>query len=89
MCDITRPAPNQVTLPPLLKRLHAAGIPVDGITILIATGLHRVATEDEVNTIVGEEIAAKYRIVSHDAKIARVSIGIWERRNRPRNAGLH
>src|SRR3984885_1035699 len=69
VCDITRPAPNCITLPPLLKRLHAAGIPVEGITILIATGLHRVATEDEVNTIVGEEIAAKYRIVSHDAKI--------------------
>ncbi len=69
VCDITRPAPNRVTLPPVLKCLHAAGIPVEGITILIATGLHRVATEDEVNTIVGPEIAAQYRIVSHDAKI--------------------
>jgi lactate racemase len=67
-CDITRPAPNHVTLPPLLHRLHQAGIPVEGITILIATGLHRGATEDEINTIVGPEIAAKYRIVSHDAK---------------------
>jgi nickel-dependent lactate racemase len=69
VCDITRPAPNPVTLPPLLDRLHQAGIPVEGITILIATGLHRGATEDEINTIVGPEIAAKYRIVSHDAKV--------------------
>ncbi len=69
ICDITRPAPNRVTLPPLLHRLHQAGIPVQGITILIATGLHRGATEDEINTIVGPEIAAKYRIVSHDAKV--------------------
>ena len=68
VCDITRPAPNRVTLPPLLKRLHDAGIPVDGITILIATGLHRGATEDEIRTIVGREIAAKYRIVNHDAR---------------------
>ena len=68
ICDITRPAPNSVTLPPVLRRLHGAGIPVDGITILIATGLHRGATEDEIKTIVGAEIAAKYRIVSHDAK---------------------
>jgi nickel-dependent lactate racemase len=68
VCDITRPAPNRVVLPPLLKRLHEAGIPVEGITILIATGLHRAATEDEVNTIVGAEIAASYRVVSHDAK---------------------
>ena len=44
VCDITRPAPNRVTLPPLLKRLHEAGIPVEGVTILIATGLHRAAT---------------------------------------------
>ncbi len=69
VCDITRPAPNRVTLPPLLDRLHQAGIPVEGVTILIATGLHRSATEDEINTIVGPEIAAKYRIVSHDAKV--------------------
>jgi nickel-dependent lactate racemase len=68
VCDITRPAPNGVTLPPLLNRLHQAGIPPEGITILIATGLHRGATKDEINTIVGPEIAAKYRIVSHDAK---------------------
>jgi nickel-dependent lactate racemase len=67
VCDITRPAPNRVTLPPLLARLHAGGIPVDGITILIATGLHRQATDDEIVTILGAEIAAKYRVVNHDA----------------------
>jgi lactate racemase len=38
VCDITRPAPNRLTLPPLLRRLHQAGIPVEGVTILIATG---------------------------------------------------
>jgi lactate racemase len=68
VCDITRPAPNRLTLPPLLKRLHDAGIPVDGITILIATGLHRGASEDEIRTIVGPEIAAAYRVVNHDAR---------------------
>jgi nickel-dependent lactate racemase len=68
VCDITRPAPNSVTLPPLLSRLHSAGIPVEGVTILIATGLHRVATNEEIETIVGTEIAKKYRVVSHDAR---------------------
>jgi lactate racemase len=68
VCDITRPAPNRVTLPPLLERLHRAGIPVEGVTILIATGLHRAATEDEVKTIVGPEIARTYRVESHDAR---------------------
>jgi len=67
VCDITRPAPNRVTLPPLLSRLHRAGIPVEGVTILIATGLHRGAPDDEIRTILGPEIAAKYRVVNHDA----------------------
>jgi lactate racemase len=43
ICDITRPAPNRKTLPPILRRLDEAGIPRDGVTILIATGLHRPA----------------------------------------------
>jgi len=68
VCDITRPAPNRVTLPPLLERLHAAGIPVEGVTILIATGLHRGATPDELIAILGPEIAGKYRVESHDAR---------------------
>jgi nickel-dependent lactate racemase len=68
VCDITRPAPNRVTLPPLLKRLEGAGIPRENITILIATGLHRAATADELQTILGPEIARTYRVVSHDAK---------------------
>ncbi len=51
VCDITRPAPNRATLPPLLTRLHQAGIPVEGVTILIATGLHRGATKEELDVI--------------------------------------
>lgn len=68
VCDITRPAPNTVTLPPILKRLHEAGITPENVTILIATGLHRPATQEEIEIIVGPEIAAKYRIVNHHAK---------------------
>ncbi len=68
VCDITRPAPNSITLPPLLERLHQAGIPVEGITILIATGLHRAATQEEIEIILGPEIARKYRVESHDAR---------------------
>jgi len=68
VCDITRPAPNPVTLPPLLERLHAGGIPKAGVTILIATGLHRPATPEEIAVIVGPAIAAEYRVVNHYAK---------------------
>ena len=68
VCDITRPAPNRITLPPLLERLQKAGIPKENIIILIATGLHRAATPEEVNLIVGPDIAACYRVVSHNAR---------------------
>ena len=68
VCDITRPAPNRITLPPLLVRLHAAGVTKDNLIILIATGLHRAATKEEVDIIVGPEIAASYRVVSHNAR---------------------
>ena len=70
VCDITRPAPNPVTLPPLLKRLEAAGIERENIRILIATGLHRAATEAEIRQIVGEQVASQYRVLNHDARNA-------------------
>src|SRR3954462_9898606 len=68
VCDITRPAPNRKTLPPVLRRLEEAGIPRERITILIATGLHRPATDEEIREIGGLEIAAAYRVVNHDAR---------------------
>ena len=68
ICDITRPVPNSTTLPPLLERLHRGGIQPEDVTLFIATGLHRAATESELRVILGPEIAAKYRVVNHDAK---------------------
>ena len=68
VCDITRPVPNRLLLPPMLQRLHAAGIPVEGVRICIATGLHRIATDAEILEILGPEIAGRYQIVNHQAK---------------------
>lgn len=68
VCDITRPAPNRLTLPPLLERLQRAGIPRERITILIATGLHRPATPAELEEILGPETAASYPLVNHNAR---------------------
>jgi nickel-dependent lactate racemase len=68
VCDITRPAPNREVLPPLLARLAAAGMARERITILIATGLHRPATETEIEEICGEWVAGEYRVVNHHAR---------------------
>ena len=70
VCDITRPVPNPVVLPPLLRALQEAGVPKDGIRILIATGLHRVATEAEIRQIVGPEVYGQIEVLNHDARIA-------------------
>ena len=68
VCDITRPAPNRQTLPPILRILAAAGIPASETRIFIATGLHRPATESEIREIVGPDIASRYTVLNHDAR---------------------
>ena len=68
VCDITRPAPNRQVLPPILERLHRAGIAKEDVTILIATGLHRPATDSEIQEILGPDIANTYRVVNHNAR---------------------
>jgi nickel-dependent lactate racemase len=68
ICDITRPAPNRLVLPPLLRRLEEAGISRDCIRILIATGLHRAASPDEIRQIAGDEVAEQFTVLNHDAR---------------------
>lgn len=68
ICDITRPAPNRVVLPHILRTLEQAGVPQAGVVILIATGLHRAATPEELHEIVGPDILSQYRVASHDAR---------------------
>jgi len=77
ICDITRPAPNRVVLPQVLAALEKAGIPRSGIILLIATGLHRAATRQELQEIVGPEILHRYSVESHNARddAAHIDLG--------------
>lgn len=68
ICDITRPVPNRMILPPLLATLHDTGLAREDILILVATGLHRPNTPQELEEMVGAEIARSYRIENHDGK---------------------
>ncbi len=68
VCDITRPAPNKLVLPEILRALEEGGIPKSGVRILIATGLHREATPAELDEIVGADTLAEYEVDSHRAK---------------------
>ena len=68
ICDVTRPVPNELLLSGILRTLEEAGVPRDGILILIATGLHRPNEGEELIELVGPEIARKYRIENHVGK---------------------
>ena len=63
--DHTRPVPSKVIMPLMLEEIRA-GSPDADITILVATGLHRTTTMDELTAKFGEEIVAHERIVIHD-----------------------
>ena len=66
--DITRPVPNTVILPPLLKIVEGAGVPRSEITILISTGIHRPSTAEELVRLVGPDIIKLYKVVDHFSK---------------------
>ena len=74
--DHTRPVPSRVIMPQMLAEIRA-GNPEAEITILIATGLHRSTTRDELAAKFGDEIAGRERIVVHDCDDAAnlVSLG--------------
>ncbi len=66
--DVTRPVPNSLLLPPILKTLEAQGIERSKILILVATGMHRESTDEERVRLVGAEIARSYQVVDHQSK---------------------
>jgi nickel-dependent lactate racemase len=63
--DITRPLPSHRLLPWLLAELSF--VPPENLTIIIGTGSHRAATPAEIAALVGPEVAARWRVVNHDA----------------------
>jgi nickel-dependent lactate racemase len=69
ICDVTRPVPNGLFLRPLIEKLEAAGIKPDGITVLVATGLHRPNEGQELARLVGDPwVLDRVRVVNHFAR---------------------
>ena len=65
--DITRPVPSYLILEALIEELNANGINDNQIIILIATGLHRPANENDLKTILGKDLQGRFRVISHRA----------------------
>lgn len=69
VCDVTRPVPNALLLRPLVERLLAAGLRPEGITILVATGLHRPNEGGELDGLVGDPwVRRTVRVENHVAR---------------------
>jgi lactate racemase len=69
ICDITRPVPNGLFLRPVIERIAGAGVPLDRITVLVATGLHRPNLGAELEELVGDPWVLEHvRVENHDAR---------------------
>lgn len=64
--DHTRPVPSHITIPLLLEEIRKNNKDVR-ITILIATGMHRPTTHEELVNKYGEKIVNEEEIVIHNA----------------------
>jgi len=64
--DITRPLPSKDILPPLINELTSLGIREKNITIIIAVGLHRPLTNQEITELVGKEITNRIKVINHN-----------------------
>jgi nickel-dependent lactate racemase len=74
--DATRPTRTAALLGPIVNRLLAAGISLDNLTVLVATGAHRPATPREIELKVGRELLTTVRVVSHDPVGDLVDTGV-------------
>lgn len=64
--DITRPTPYKIILPPLLDELKKMGIEKENIAFIIATGIHRSNSLEEIKEIFGKDIFLNYNFINHD-----------------------
>ena len=80
--DLARPTRASDILPPLLNRLHEAGLPQDEVRIVVATGSHGTLDRQQLAWKVGEEIVSCYRVECHDCRtsLAATNINYGHRR---------
>lgn len=69
ICDITRPVPNGLLLPEIVRQLLEAGMRPEKITVLVATGLHRPNEGRELEELVGDPWVLKtVKVENHFAR---------------------
>jgi nickel-dependent lactate racemase len=66
VCDITRAQPRRDMLLALFEEMPR--VRPEDVTILIATGTHRINTPPELERMLGRDILGKYRVLNHDSR---------------------
>lgn len=64
--DATRSVPTKFVAGILTEKLCSVGIPEQNIVFIVATGVHREATEKEMMEFVGEGLYRRVRVINHD-----------------------
>ncbi|MCP4576987.1 MAG: DUF2088 domain-containing protein, partial [Deltaproteobacteria bacterium] len=64
--DPARATPVDRMLPPVLSELLESGIERGRITIVVALGTHRFASQKDLEAKVGKGVLQRYRVVQHD-----------------------
>jgi nickel-dependent lactate racemase len=64
--DSTRGVPTARVLPMLLADLSRAAVPAAAVTVIVARGVHRPATREELAEIVGARALAAVEVVNHE-----------------------
>ena len=70
VCDITRAQPRRETLEALF--LELPDVRMEDVTVLIATGTHRINTPEELERMLGAEIVSKCRVINHNSRDSSV-----------------
>ncbi len=73
--DYTRPTGADVYAPMILSQLMEAGVAAENIVIVIALGLHRPASDQEIASILGPQIPEQVRVENHNPDQGLVDLG--------------
>jgi nickel-dependent lactate racemase len=66
VCDVTRAQPRREMLRALFDEMPA--VRAEDVTILIATGTHRINSPAELEAMLGSDILRRYRVINHDSR---------------------
>ncbi len=81
ICDITRPVPNGLVLPVLIKSLMDSGMDPGNIQVLVATGLHRPNEGKELEELVGDPwVLETVHVANHFARRLEDHVEVGETR---------